>query len=222
MLKRQIESMSALGKWRAWAIWQGFSNSLETSSTVVIAVPSDKSFTLNTTLNPTAPTFFCCFVPCNQLIHVCVSCCTKGIATSNSTKCPCCYDCDLAESMARRPPEVVMHLLTGLLFEFKACHKSFLAKAYQDHLDSGCSISSTVEHGPDFALKLTMALASWLRIYGRTRGWADPCSHSSSWDCLQWICRSPSVSEIHHAWARAANCPSLNHSTTATHLNGAF
>ena len=84
-------------------------------------------------------------LPCNEL--VCATCCTKSIAASRTTKCPCCYRDHLAEGTVKNPPYVVMDLLAGLLLKCKHCEHSVDAGIYQQHLDMNCSIS--VVHIPD-------------------------------------------------------------------------
>ena len=76
-------------------------------------------------------------LPCNQLI--CATCCTKSIAVTVTTACPCCYQHDLAESGIRKPPDVVMDLLAGLLVNCKKCQRPVKASIYQQHLDTGCT-----------------------------------------------------------------------------------
>ena len=70
-------------------------------------------------------------LPCNQ--YICASCCINSVRVSASTQCPCCYDCNLAENMPRKPPHVVCELLAGLLLECSECHTSVQANSYQAH-----------------------------------------------------------------------------------------
>ena len=85
-------------------------------------------------------------LPCGQLI--CASCLTKSIATLNSTKCPCCYTCNLAENAPTKPPQIVLDLLAELHLECKRCHTSVAAGSYQAHLDAGCTAPTPVPDSP--------------------------------------------------------------------------
>ena len=94
-------------------------------------------------------------LPCNQ--YICASCCINSVRVSASTQCPCCYDCNLAENMPRKPPHVVCELLAGLLLECSECHTSVQANSYQAHLN-GCTGGSRVVPDPPSCLTIREVL----------------------------------------------------------------